>query len=146
MPSHKVLVSVVRGVAESFTSLMNYANSDYVMGHLVRAAWDTGATEIQVDLLTGRVSASPLAVVPVLSSLTRQAHLFPDVVARSGSSMAFIHSAYLRLTVDPAVRRRVAGSGFSESPFTCTVALTDDRQKPYTHSISAWWYPESPAV
>ena len=146
MPSHKVLVSVVRSVAESFTSLMNHEGGDYVMGHLVRAAWSTGATEIQVDLLTGKVSSSPLAVEPVRTSLAWQAHMFPDLVARSGSSMAFVTSASLRLTVDPAVRRPVPGTGLSESPFTCTVALTDDRSKPYAHSISAWWYPEAPAV
>lgn len=38
MPSHKTLKSVVRGLAESFTSLMNYWGDDYVMGHVVYAA------------------------------------------------------------------------------------------------------------
>ncbi len=146
MPSHKVLVSVVRSVAESFTSLMNHEGTDYVMGHLVRAAWSSGATDVHVDLLTGKVSTSALAVAPVRDSLAWQAHLFPGLVARSGSSMAFVTSASLRLTVDPTTRRPVPGTALFESPFTCTVALIDDRGKPYTHSISAWWYPESCAV
>lgn len=38
MSSHKALKSVVRSVADSFTSLMNYSGDDYVMGHLLNAA------------------------------------------------------------------------------------------------------------
>ena len=69
MPSHKTLKSVARSLADSFTSLMNFAGDDYVMGHAVLAAWQTGATEFRVDLLTG--------------SPTHPFHLCPKLPSRS---------------------------------------------------------------
>ena len=65
MASHKALKSVVRSLAESFTSLMNYAGDDYVMGHVVYAAWSSGSTGFQVDLLSGATDSSPLLVPEV---------------------------------------------------------------------------------
>ena len=50
MASHKTLKSVATSLAQSFTSLMNYSGDDYVTGHLVYAAWQTGGTECRVDL------------------------------------------------------------------------------------------------
>ena len=51
MASHKTLKSVVRNFAESFASLSNHRGDDYVMGHLVYAAWETKGRRCRVDLL-----------------------------------------------------------------------------------------------
>ncbi len=144
MASHKTLKSVVRGLAESFTSLMNYWGDDYAMGHVVYAAWVTGGTILRVDLVTGRIDASPLLVPEVRNSLTRLLERFPDMVCRSYSDLAFVSQAELIVTVDPRTRRPHAGSEFYESPFTCTARIVDDRGKVYEYRIADWWYPEKP--
>ena len=141
MASHKTLKSVVRGLAESFTSLMNYVPDDYVMGHVVYAAWATGAVSLKVNLLTGATDSSPLLVWQVQDSVARCVEWLPDMVRRSSSSLEFIREAELIVTVDPA-SRRPRGDGFCESPFTCTVRIVDDRGKTYSHCIRDWWYPE----
>jgi hypothetical protein len=140
--SHKTLKSVVRSIAESFTSLMNCGDDDYVMGHVVHASWRTGARELRVNLLTGDTDSSPLLVPEVMSSVASHVKWLPEIVHRSNSSLAFVAEAELVVSVDPSVRRRHGDSEFFESPFTCTVRIVDDRGKEYLHRISDWWYPE----
>ena len=142
MPSHKTLKSVVASLAQSFTSLMNYRGDDYVMGHIVHAAWSTGATRLRVDLLSGSTDASALLVPEVRDSVARYVEWFPDMVRRSNSSVDFVTAAELLVTVDPTTRRPVTSGELLESPFTCTVRVTDDRGKAYVHEVKDWWYPE----
>jgi hypothetical protein len=142
MPSHKTLKSIVRSIAESFTSLMNYYRDDYVLGHIVRAAWRTGSTEFQVDLLSGNISSSKLLVKPVVESVKQYIKDFPELVKRSQSSLEFISSAELLITVDPERKRTNPLSLCLESPYTCTASITDDRGKLYSHTVKGWWYPE----
>jgi hypothetical protein len=142
MATHKTLKSVVRNMAESFTSLMNYQGDDYVMGHVVFAAWQTGATEFRLDLLTGATDSSLLLVPHVRDSVANYVKWLPEMVQQSNSDPHFVSQAELLVTVDPHTRRPHGHSGFFESPFTCTVRIVDDRGKEYSHRISDWWYPE----
>jgi len=121
MATHETLKSVVRSVAESFTSLMNYSGDDYVMGHVVRAAWQTSATEFRVDLLTGATDSSPPLVPPVRDAIASYVQWLPHTVRRSNSDVKFISEAELIVSIDPEVRRPRGDSGLYESPFTCTV-------------------------
>ena len=140
MASHKPLKSVVRSLAESFTSLMNYRADDYIMGHVVLAAWSTGARELRVDLLSGATDASALLTPPVRDSVARYVEWLPDIVRRSNSDLEFVTEAELLVSIDPTTRRP-HGDAY-ESPFTCTVRIVDDRGKVYSHRIQDWWYPE----
>lgn len=142
MPSHKTLKSVARSVAESFASLMNYRDDDYVLGHIVYAAWSTGATRLRVDLLDGTVESSGLLTEPVAASIRYYVESFPDLVVRSKSDMRFVGAAELEVEVDPAKRGVRMASGFEESPYRCTVRIVDDRGKVHAHRVSGWWYPE----
>jgi len=145
MPSRKVLKSVAHSVAESFASLMNYWGDDYVMGHIVKASWQTGATTLNIDLLSTTLPDSRLLVDPVRQSVTRYMEWFPQLVSSSGSTMAIVRQAKLTISVTPTSRRPTrAGSNLFESPFVCTATLVDDRGREYSHSISGWWYPETP--
>jgi hypothetical protein len=144
LASHKTLNGVVRSVAESFVSLMNYWDDDYVMGHVVRAAWATGATDLKADLLTGHVEPTGLATGNVLHSIAGYVDRLPSLVHSSNSDMAFVCSASLELTVDPTRRRPQPGTPFFESPFTCTVSIVDERGRTYSYTVSDWWYPERP--
>ena len=133
---------MVTSVAQSFTSLMNYRANDYVMGHVVYAAWQTGGRELRVDLLTGVVEPSPLFVPEVENSVAGYVKWFPNMVQQSNSDLRFVAEAELVVTVDPGIKRPHGDSGFFESPFVCTVRIVDDRGKEYSHRISNWWYPE----
>jgi hypothetical protein len=144
MPSHKTLKSVVHSMAESFVSTLNYVDDDYVMGHIVKAAWTTGAREFRVDLLTGLSDPSPLLVPPVMRSLAARAGQLQGLLKSSNSDPAFVSVAELLVTVDPSVRRR--NGQFRLSPFTCTVRIVDDRGQEYSHKISDWWTPEVPTI
>jgi hypothetical protein len=139
--SQKTLKSVVRSLAESFTSLMNYHTDDYVMGRVVRAAWSTRATDFRVNFLIGISNSSPLLVPPVLDAVARDVEWLPDIVRRSHSDLQFVSAAELAVTVDQLRGDRMAISGL-ESPFTSTVRITDGRVKLYSYSIAGWWYPE----
>ena len=121
---------------------MNYRGDDYVMGHVVFAAWQTGGTGFRADLLTGAMDSSPLLLPDVKDSVASYVTWLPEMVRRSNSDPSFVAEAELLVTVDPHTRRPHETSGFFESPFTCTVRIIDDRGKEYSHRISAWWYPE----
>ena len=96
------------------------------MGHVVYAAWSTGATDLELDLLSGVAAPSALLVAPVRDSLASYVRWFPDLVRRSNSTLQFVKEARLSVTVDPTTRRPHGGSRFVESPFTCTVRIVDD--------------------
>jgi len=144
VPSHKALKGVVRNIVESFTSLMNYLGDDYVMCHIVSAAWSTAATELHVDLLTGETGPSPLLVLPVRESVAGYVKDFPDLLHRSRSDIEFVASAQLSVVVDPTSRRQYRLTELYESPFTCSSRIVDDRGKLYEYELSSWWYPEQP--
>jgi len=61
MAKYKVLKSVAHSVGHSFTSSMNYAGDDYVMGHLLRFARATNQDTLLIDLMTG--TAHPAALL-----------------------------------------------------------------------------------
>ena len=67
---------------------MNYRDDDYVMGHLVRTAWATGATQLQVDLLRHTGAPSPLFSPPVSDSALAYADWLPQLVVASQSDLA----------------------------------------------------------
>ncbi|MGV8083625.1 MAG: hypothetical protein AB2L09_08365 [Coriobacteriia bacterium] len=99
MASRKALQGVAHNLAESFSSLMNWADDDYIMGHIVWTAWQTGATELSVDMLTGDAGPSGLLTADV---------------ARSQSDPALVTSACLEVEVDPTQRRPYGKGGFFE--------------------------------
>ena len=145
MPSHKVLRSVVRSVADQFTSLTNYVGDDYVMGHLLNAVRETGQRTLTVNMLTGEAHPPELLTPEVARSVSWYSEGFPELVRRSGSAAEFVKSAEMRITFDTDVARaRYVGDPLPESPYRCEVLLTDDRGKTFEASVSGWWYPEQP--
>lgn len=146
MASHKVLKSVARSLADSFTSLMNYDDDDYVMGHVLTAARATGKNRLDVDLLSGEASPDELLTDPVRRAIAGYHERFPRLVERSGADMSFVTKANLSLEYDASVSRRVAHfPRRSESPYRCHVALVDDRDHIYEVTLTGWWFPETPA-
>ena len=144
MPSHKVLQSVVRSVADSFTSPMNYGDGDYVMGHLLSAARRFGKRVLTVDLVSGEAGPPELLEVAVRGSVQNYCcKSFFDLVRRSGSDPNFVRSARLQLQFDTSIARPLRRNPqFVESPYECRVSLEDDRGKSYESVVHGWWYPE----
>lgn len=143
MASHKVLKSVARSVADSFTSLMNYRDDDYVMGHLLTAARASGASSLHVDLLRGVGTPAELMVAPVSASVMNYCASFPGLVQRSGSDIAFVQTAELTLEYDLSVSRPYRREpSLIESPYVCSVDIQDDRGRRYASRLTGWWFPE----
>jgi len=144
MASHKVLKSVARSVADSFTSLMNYRGDDYVMGHLLTAARSSGASALHVNFLTGHATPEALLVTPVMQSVSDYCASFPSLVQRSGSDLAFVRAAEMDLEYDLSVAKpRRHQQKVLESPYVCTVRIEDDRGRIYESRLTGWWFPET---
>jgi hypothetical protein len=144
MPKRKVLKSVARSSADSFKSLMNWGDGDYVMGNLLEAARVSGRDTLHADLLTGRGNPPELMTPPIAASLKARAEWFPRLVESSGADMDFVQSADLTIRFDTSVERALhRDPAILESPYTCTVRIEDDRGRVYESSVEGWWYPEN---
>ncbi len=136
--SHKMLKSVVRSFVESFTSHSTYYAGDVAMGHIVEAAWSSGATGFRFDLVSGRHDGSPLLVPVVGHSVAQYAAWLPHLITNSKSSIRFVSRAELVVTIDPAMRRPCAHGDGYESPFSCLLRIVDDRGREYSHWVHGW--------
>jgi hypothetical protein len=142
MPSHKALKGIAVNITESFSSLMNWYDGDYVMGHIVYQSWFSKIDLISIDLLNGTYLPRETMSWSVIKSVEGYIKDFPDLVMRSKSSIDYIQEAKMTISIDSNVRRRLRGSNFFESPFECQTILIDDRNKEYCYSKKGWWYPE----
>ena len=143
MARYKVLRGVANSLAHSFTSLMNYVGNDYVMGHLLRGARNTGEATLTVDVLTGAASPSTLLSREVAASIHRYCEWFPRLVVSNRSEMRFVRAARLSVSFDLSRRRPVRNAPeLEESPYVCRVEIEDDRGRFWASEIRDWWYPE----
>jgi hypothetical protein len=143
MAQYKVLRGVANSFAHSFTSLMNYVGNDYVMGHLLRRARETGEAVLNVDLLAGSDSPSALLTSEVAGSVRRYVEWFPKLVIRHKTEMQYVRAARLSVTFELSTRRPVRHApDLEESPYVCRVEIEDDRGKVWSSEVRDWWYPE----
>jgi hypothetical protein len=143
MPRFRVLKGVAHNIGHSFTSLMNYAGDDYVMGHILRLARISGKETLTIDFITGQAGPPELLAKPVSEVPSRYVQFFWDLVQRHGSDRAYVQSATLSLRYDLAVQRATKrGPAFLESPYACEVHIMDTRGKRYAACLNGWWYPE----
>jgi hypothetical protein len=143
MARYKVLKSVAHNIGHSFTSLMNYAGDDYVMGHILRFARRTGRDTMTIDFVKREAGPPELLTEPISEVPARYTEWFWDLVKRHGSDRSLVQSATLTLRYDIATQRPLCSAPqFTESPFTCAVRITDIRGKIYVAHFDGWWYPE----
>ena len=147
MPRYKVLKSVAHNIGHSFTSLMNYADDDYVMGHFLRLARKTGRESLHIDFVQNTAEPKELLVEPVSEVPQRYTKFFWDMVKRQGSDRSCVEIATLELRFDTKTERERRGQPeFVESPYVCDVHIRDSRGKDYVAQFSGWWYPERVAI
>ena len=143
MAKHKTLKSVVHSFADSFISTLNWWENDYVMGHILTAARETGEATLTVDLLSGHIEPEDFLREPIVSSIAHRCADLPKLVERSGSDPAFVAAARMTIEFDLNTERPVPHAPhLSASPFVCTVSLTDDRARTYEAVRKDWWYQE----
>lgn len=143
MAQYEALKRVAQDLARSFCSTANYGATDYVLGHVLRAARATGATRLDVDLLSGTCGPPALAVTPVEEAARRYAGMLAELVDAHDSSMERVNGASVVVTFDLSQARPSRHAPqCTESPFACEVRLVDDRGGTWTGSVSDWWFPE----
>jgi hypothetical protein len=143
MPRFKVLKGVAHNLGHSFTSLMNYAGDDYVMGHLLKFARRSGKDTLTIDLVTGEAEPIELLAQPVSDVTSRYSKFFWHLVQVHGSDRSYVQSATLSLRYNLSIQRPTPHAiGFAESPYVCEVRVKDSRGKNYDAHFEGWWYPE----
>jgi hypothetical protein len=143
MARYKVLKGVAHNIGHSFTSLMNYAGDDYVMGHILRFARRTGSDTLTIDLVKGEGGPAELLSEPISDLPARYTKWFWYLVERHGSDRSYVRGATLTLRYDIAKQRTLRRNPqFTESPYTCDVCVIDSRGKKYLAQFVGWWYPE----
>jgi hypothetical protein len=90
MARYKVLKSVAHSLGHSFTSLMNYAHDDYVMGHILRFARANNRDTLNIDLISGKAEPSILLQPPIEEVPGRYAAWLRDLVQTHQSDMRFV--------------------------------------------------------
>jgi hypothetical protein len=138
MPRYKVLNGVSHNIGHSFTSLMNYAQDDYSMGHILRFARETGIKELTIDFMTGIGRPATLLRAPISQLPTWYTKMFWNMVVRSGSERSLVKAATLTLRYDLTRSRSYP----VENPYTCEVSISDDRGKEYRSYFDGWWHVE----
>jgi hypothetical protein len=143
MARYKVLKGVAHSFGHSFTSLMNYAGDDYVMGHILRLARETKRDTLTIDFVTGAAGPPELLASPITDVLSRYVPWFWEMVQRQGSDRSLVRKATLTLHYDISVCRPLSRAPqLTESPYSCKIEITDTRGKDYTAEFKGWWYPE----
>lgn len=143
MPRYKVLKAVAHNIGHSFTSLMNFANDDYIMGHILSLARRSGCGTLTIDFVSGKAKPPELLAEPVSRSTARYIEWFWKFVEREGSDRSYVRSASLTLHYDISIERpHPSWPGCTESPYRCDVLITDVRGKDYSAHFEGWWYPE----
>ncbi len=136
MARYKVLKSVAHNIGQSFTSLMNYAGDDHVMGHVLRLARQTGCDTLAIDLVAGYAEPAELLQEPISKIPARYSRMFWSLVERHGSNRSFVKAATLVLRYDLHTQRPLhRNENIIESPYTCDVRITDDRGQDYTSHL-----------
>ena len=105
MARYKVLKSVAHNIGHSFTSLMNYADDDYVMGHILRFARSPGRDTLTLDFARREAGPPELLAPPISEVPARYTEWFWDLVQRHGSDRSLVQSATLTLRYDIATKR-----------------------------------------
>ena len=142
MARYKVLKSVAHNIGHSFVSLMNYADDDYVMGHLLRFARQTRQDTLTIDFVSGQAGPSELLQGPISEVPSRYTKFFWDLVQRHGSDRSLVRDASLTVKFNLSVERVHMAPQLRHSPFTCDVQITDVRGVDYRSHFDGWWSPE----
>lgn len=138
---YKVLKSVAHNWAHSFASDSNIVDEDFAMSYLVRAALDSGVSDLDIDLLTGSASPDTLLSEPVRKAVRNYVMWFPELSESQGVPINVIREA--KASIRFHLDRRRPGSGSIETtgvPYEVTVCLVDDVGRKHVGEVSDEWF------
>jgi hypothetical protein len=115
---YKVLGAVAHNVADSFTSSLNYASDDYVMGVMLTLARQTSEAKYFIDFVSGEHSVAfdsgqLVRVVPFYNKM------FWDNVENQGSDASFVSEARLEVDFDLSQSREETRGGMTANSYEC---------------------------
>ena len=139
MARYKVLKGVAYNIGHSFTSLMNYTDDDYSMGHILRFARESGLNTLTIDLMTGEGQPALLLRAPISKLPDWYTKMFWNLVTSSGSDSGLVQSAVLTLKYD-LQRTKLGQNGIQRNPYSCDVSIVDIRGKTYRAHFEDWWF------
>jgi hypothetical protein len=143
MARYKVPKGVVHNVGHSFTSLMNYAGDDYVLGHLLRFVRRTGVETLTIDFVKEVAGPPELLAEPIGELPVWYTKMFWHLVESSGSDRSLVKSATLVFRYHLSIQRpHPKAPQFLASPYKCDVRITDTRGKDYAAHFDGWWCPD----
>ena len=146
MARFKVLGSVAHNFGHSFTSLMNYRDDDYVMGHLVERCVQTGAPELSVDVLAGSAAPPELLHGPIGEAVGDYCRWFPKLLASHQSSLEYVSRVAMSVRFDLSRAWQDKHSGSVHAPYVCRVVIEDSRGRPWTAELRGSWSSEPPST
>ena len=144
MARYKVLKSVVHSIGHSYSSLMNYEDGDYIMGHLLSRCAEVDASVLRIDLIHGHAEPQVLLTKLIAGNIKRYCERFVTLVEDHRTDMKYIQSAEMAVSFDLSRRVSIDDEirGSFKAPYSCVVTIVDDRGKKYEANFSGWWYPE----
>ncbi|GAL61264.1 hypothetical protein [Algibacter lectus] len=144
MASRKTLKSVSHNFGHSFVSLMNFIETDYFLGLLLKEMRKTKLNRLEVDILNDKSYPKELLTLKILKSIGYWNKSFPKLVENSGSSMEYVKSAKMIIEFDLALSRVCShDKQFIENPYVCEITILDDNGKEYRKQQNGWWFPEN---
>ncbi len=119
-----LLKNVAHNLGHSFTSLMNFAGTDYAMGPILRFARQTGHDTLRINLVTGEAEPPELLAPPITELPVRYMQLFWYLVERYGSDRSFVQDARLAASIHRKRAPRRSHHNFRKVPTRATSHLS----------------------
>lgn len=134
------LLDVAAGIAGSFVSRNNDLDGYWSLGALRSCADSKHLQTLRLDILSGRAE-------PEHESLVRVAEAYRQVLARQLATRSIAHevmvSAEVEITFYRDLRNAPSAATYG-SPFSCTVRLTDHRDRTFERTIVGHCAPHDP--
>ena len=112
--------------AHSFASVMNYADGDCTMCHLIRRAKLTGTRRLRLDVIARTAGPIELLSPPIVQACENYCKDFGRLVTSSGSALDMIDRADLEVVV--AIGRQIGAGGKTlHGRVTARIRIRDDR-------------------
>jgi hypothetical protein len=136
---YKAIKSAAHNFARSFASSLNWAESDYVMSHLLRAAIATHTQKYHIDLATGILAPSAGVPAGVRDAIGSQAMRLPDLLRSQRLDPSRLSRPTMSVQFDIDGASVFEPPGEYEAAFTCTVELLDDHGVVHRGGVSGRW-------
>ena len=141
MPSRKVLGSVIRNLAHSFMSTLNYVDHDFVSEHLRRAVERAKSPNVRIDVLRGSIEPPAVGTEDVALAVAQLPSKLEHMVVSGGATMDMVRTAEILIDfdLDSQVEHFAIPGGILRN-YKCEGRITDDRGRTHNGAVPVWWH------